>query len=74
MIRLHEALKERPILSLGAASKAARVAYGTAASAMETLVALGIAREITGNRRHRLFAYDGYLEVLEEGVEDPDRA
>ncbi len=72
VIRLHEALKERPLLSLKAASMAARVSYGTAASAMETLVALGIARELTGKRRHRLFAYDHYLRVLEGGTEAPD--
>ena len=73
-IRLHEALKERPILSLRAASAAAQVSYGTAASAMETLVTNGIARELTGNRRNRLFAYGGYLAVLEEGIEDPPGA
>ncbi len=73
VIRLHEALKERPILSLGAASRAAGVSYGTAASAMETLVRNGIARELTGNRRNRLFAYDGYLTVLEEGAEISDQ-
>ena len=73
-IRLHEALKERPILSLRAASAAAQVSYGTAASAMETLVTNGIAHELTGNRRNRLFAYDGYLAVLEEGIEDPPGA
>ena len=32
-----------------------------------------IARELTGQRRNRLFAYDGYLATLEEGIEIPDR-
>ena len=36
---------------------------------METLVALGIARELTGQKRHRLFAYDRYLAILNEGTE-----
>ena len=36
---------------------------------MKSLVELGIAREITGRRRGRLFAYDGYLSILNEGTE-----
>ena len=67
-IRVHEALKERPILSLRAVCARTRLAYGTAASAMDALVEYGIARELTGKRRNRLFAYDGYLKVLEEGI------
>lgn len=73
-IRVHDALKERPILSLRAACARTHLAYGTAASAMDTLVEYGIARELTGKRRNRLFAYDGYLAALEEGAEVPDRA
>ena len=40
---------------------------------MDTLVKHKIARELTGQRRNRLFAYDGYLAALEEGIEVPDR-
>ena len=35
------------------------------------LVNLGIARELTGKRRNRLFVYDRYLAVLNEGTEKP---
>ena len=69
VIRLHEALKERPILSLRSASELAGVSFTTAARAMRTLVNHGIAGELTGNRRNRLFAYRGYLAVIEEGTE-----
>jgi hypothetical protein len=30
---------------------------------------LGIAREITGGQRNRLFAYDSYLAILSESAE-----
>jgi S-(hydroxymethyl)glutathione dehydrogenase/alcohol dehydrogenase len=33
------------------------------------VVEIGIAREITGGRRNRLFAYDAYLAILSEGTE-----
>lgn len=36
---------------------------------MESLVRLGIAREITGRRRYRLYVYDRYLSILNEGTE-----
>ena len=35
------------------------------------LVGLGIARELTGRRRNRVFAYDRYLAILNEGTEAP---
>ena len=33
-----------------------------------------IARELTGQRRNRLFAYDGYLATLKKGIAVRDRA
>ena len=36
---------------------------------MDLLVRLGIARELTGKRRNRLFLYDRYLAILNEGTE-----
>jgi hypothetical protein len=35
------------------------------------LASLGVARELTGKRRKRLFAYDRYLAILNEGTEAP---
>ncbi len=71
MLRVHDALKSRPILSLPSARRHARLSFQTAASAMERLVMLGIARETTGKRRDRLFVYDQYLSILREGTEMP---
>ena len=70
-LRAHEALKARPILSIPAVSTATSLSYPTAASAMELLVELGIARETTGRRRDRLFVYDRYVAILNEGTERP---
>jgi hypothetical protein len=36
---------------------------------MRMLADLGIARELTGRRRNRVFAYDRYLAILNEGTE-----
>ena len=36
---------------------------------MQQLVTVGIARELTGQRRNRIFSYDAYLNILNEGGE-----
>jgi len=68
-LRVLEALRDRPVLSLREASRRTNLTFPTTARGMETLVALGIAREVTGRRRNRLFLYDGYLAILQEGTE-----
>ena len=70
-LRMHEALKEQPILSLSEIHKRTTVSFPTASSAMERLANHGIAREITGKCRDRLFVYDRYLAILNEGTESP---
>ena len=71
LLRVHEALKKHPILSLSGIRKRTTLAFATAASAMEWLVEQGIARELTGKRRDRLFVYDRYVSILAEGTETP---
>lgn len=68
-LRVHQALKERPILSMPEACRRTGLSFPGASSAMDLLTDLGIARELTGKRRNRLFAYDGYLAILNEGTE-----
>lgn len=71
MLRVFDALKARPVGSLKEAARASGLSFPTAATAMESLVALGIVRELTGRRRNRLFVYDRYLAILNEGTEAP---
>lgn len=70
-LRVHEALKARPILSLPAAGERTGLSFPAASSAMDLLVEKGMARELTGKRRNRLFVYDRYLAILSEGTETP---
>lgn len=70
-LRVHEALKERPIQSLPALCHVTGLSFPATSSAMDLLVDLGIARELTGKRRNRLFVYDHYLAILNEGTERP---
>ena len=67
-IRVHEALKARPILHLSEVCSLTTLSFPTATRAMELLVEQGIAREITGKRRDRLFVYNRYIAILDEGT------
>jgi Fic family protein len=69
LLRLLAALRVRPITTITDLSRRSGLSFPTAASGAEKLVALGIARELTGRQRHRIFAYDRYLAILGEGGE-----
>ncbi|MEW6218777.1 MAG: Fic family protein [Thermodesulfobacteriota bacterium] len=66
-LRVHDALKARPILSMPEVCRSTGLSFPAASSAMELLADLGTVRELTGKRRNRLFVYDRYLDVLNEG-------
>ena len=68
-LRVHEALKARPILSMPEVCRRTALSFPAASSAMALLAKQGIARELTGRRRNRLFVYDRYLATLNEGTE-----
>jgi Fic family protein len=68
-LRVHEALKAHPLLSLPAICARTGLSFPAASSAIDLLLELGVARELTGKRRNRLFLYDQYLAVLNEGTE-----
>ena len=65
----YAALRQRPLTSINQLGQLSGLSFPTASKAIETLVELGIAREVTGARRNRLFAYDAYLAILSEGTE-----
>lgn len=67
MLRVHDALMARPVISLPEVVSRTSLTLPTAGTAMRSLVALGVAREITGKRRNRVFAYDDYLALMKVG-------
>jgi Fic family protein len=71
MLRVLQSLHERPVITLREMARRTDLSFPTTAKGMRALVALGVARELTGNRRNRVFAYDQYLAILSEGTEPP---
>ena len=71
MLRVLHSLHERPVITLNEVSRRTGLSFPTSAKAMMSLMNLGLARELTGFRRNRVFAYDRYLGILAEGTEPP---
>jgi Fic family protein len=67
-LRVHEALKGRPLLSIPETCRKTSLSYPAASSAMSLLEEMGIAREVTGKRRNRVWAYTDYVDLLGEGA------
>lgn len=68
-MRLHQLLQTRPITSIPAAARRLGVTQPTISKSIEELVGLGIVREVTGRQRDRVYAYDRYITILNEGTE-----
>ena len=68
-LRVFSVLCERPILPLSEICRRTELSFPTASKSIDTLIQLGIVRELTGGRRNRMFAYDRYLAILNEGTE-----
>jgi Fic family protein len=68
-LRVHDTLKERPIVSIQEIRRRSGISFPAASSGLSLLDELGIAREYTGRKRNRLFGYSRSIEILSEGTE-----
>ncbi len=65
-LRALAALRQRPVITLRHLCEKHGMTFPTAAKAIQTLCKAGITRELTGQRRNRVFVYDAYLAILNE--------
>ncbi len=59
-------LFQRPLVNVNAVSRALDVAFPTANRLVASFEELGLLREVTGQRRSRLFRYEPYLQLFDE--------
>ena len=64
---------EHPIANSGWLVNKTGITAATVNKALGYLEQLGIVRELTAQKRNRLFSYAGYVEVINRGTELPDR-
>lgn len=68
-LRVYGQIRARPMTNITHLAHATGLAFATVAKAVDRLVALGILQEVTGQRRDRVFAYQRYVQILNEGAE-----
>ncbi len=64
-LRVHDVLTLRPIVSVAEVRSRTGLSHPAAGSTLALLADQGLVRELTGRRRNRLFAYQGYLDLLD---------
>jgi Fic family protein len=68
-LRVFDILCEQPIISIKEAARRTSLSFPAVDKSMKLLLQLGIVRETTGKKRNRLFVYDRYLTILNEGTD-----
>jgi len=68
-LRVHRILSHRPIQSIKDMASALELSYPAISKSLEALRELGIVREITGRQRNRIYAYQAFLDILNEGAQ-----
>ncbi len=71
VLQIHRALMEHPIATSGWLVKKTGITPATVNKALGHLERLGIVKEITAQKRNRLFSYAGYIEIMGRGTELP---
>ena len=73
VLRLHRAFLERPVATAGWLAEKAGLTQATVNKCLGYLERLGIVRELTAQKRNRLFSYTRYVEIMNRGTELPER-
>ena len=71
MLKVHQVLIKRPLVTSGILVKEIGILPNTANKALLKLQELGILKEITGKKRNRVYSYRRYLKIMDEGTELP---
>ena len=61
-------MRMQPYLTATVVAKATGLSMPTVNTALAHLQSLGLVREVTGRKRGRVFAYQGYLNILSDGA------
>ena len=72
-LQIHRALMEQPIATSSSLAEKTGITPATVNKALGHLEQLGIVRELTAQKRNRLFSYADYIEIMSRGTELPAR-
>jgi len=67
-LRVHHALQQKPAASAIELTQKTGLSMPTVNAALKALISSGIIAEVTGQKRGRLFLYQEYVQILNEGT------
>jgi predicted transcriptional regulator len=70
-LRIHDHVVRYVVMRIPRTAQILTLSEPTVANGVRRLVDAGILREVTGRQRGRLFVYDEYLQLLNEGTTEP---
>lgn len=68
MLRVHELLQSRPFVNAAQACERTGLSMPTVNNALAGLEKLQLVREVTGKQRGRVYAYQAFLRIIDEGT------
>ena len=68
---IHKAMLERPMASPNWIQEKTQLSPATVNACLRELEQLGIVKEVTGQKRNRLYSYVEYIRIMNEGTELP---
>jgi len=71
-LKIHRSLMENPIATSSFLAKKTGLSPATVNKALGCLERAGVVKEITAQKRDRVFSYSEYLKIMEQGTELPD--
>ena len=71
-IQMLDHLYRQPLLDINAVVRALNISYPTANKLAAAFEERGVLREVTGNRRNRIFRYTPYLSLFEDPSPEPE--
>lgn len=76
-LRVHEILQIKPIISITKLVERTKLSYPTVNKSLKILAQAGIVREVSGQERYRIYAYESYIQLLSTEInsfeKDPSR-
>jgi Fic family protein len=68
-LRVLSVMGRMPVVNVARITQATNIVPSSVSKVLNALIEIGLVREVTGQKRNRLFCYDRYLKVLSEGTE-----
>ena len=69
VLRVFQHMQRNPIVAIPTTAKKIGISAPTVTKSLMHMINLGILQEVTGRERHRLFVYEQYLAIMNEGTE-----